>query len=429
MNVSEEDVKTGRRKITGKAAAIFLAVMLILTFFSNTINNFTLPRVTYETPASGALIKEVTGIGNAEANTVRDLYVRSSMKVTGVMVKAGDKVKKGQTLLTLDTTDIGNQLKDEQDKHAQKKLSLEKLIEAGSPGNLLVLDKAVQTARQNADKAQKDYDGKKSLYEAGAVSANDLADAKTHLDNAKMDYEIAKNNRDEGIKDNNRDIESTKLDISMEERKMAELSKEMDMDAVRAPCDGIVSGLYYSEGMTATTSQPLYKIADTTGGFQFVATVDTSTADYLESGDGAEITINSSSDKRIQGKVNRIRDNQQQIGVKKDAVIDIPPDGLAGGESGTAYIKKNIGSYKTLVSNSAVGQDSSGYFVYVLKERKGPLGNEFYVQKVTVSTGDSDNIRTAVLSGISAMDKVVTDSDKALSGNARVLLAEKEQGK
>ncbi len=426
MNVSEDQVNTGRRRTTGKAAVIFLAVMLILTFFSNTINNFTLPKVTYETPASGALIKEVTGTGNVEANTVRDLYVRSSMKVTGVLVKAGDTVKKGQTLLTLDTSDIGNQLKDEQDKVAQKKLSLEKLIEAGSPGNLLDLDKAVQTARQNVDKAQKDYDGKKSLYEIGAVTANDVTDAKSSLENAKMDYDIAKNNRDKGIKDNGREIESTKLDISMEERKIAELSKEMDMDTVTAPCDGIVTGLYYSEGMTATTSQPLYKIADTTGGFQFVATVDASAADYLASGDGAKIIINSLNDKMIQGKVKQIRDNQQQIGVKKDVVIDIPPDGLVGGESGTADIKKNIGSYKTLVSNSAVGQDSSGYFVYVLKERKGPLGNEFYVQKVTVAIGDSDNMKTAVLSGISAMDRVVTDSDKTLSANARVMLAKKE---
>lgn len=440
MNVSDEDINTGRRKITGKAAVIFLTVMLILTFFSNTINNFTLPKVTYETPASGALIKEVTGTGNVEANTVRDLYIRSSMKVTGVMVKAGDKVKKGQTLLTLDTTDIENQLKDEQDKYAQKKLSLEKLIEAGeelkeagSPGNLLDLDKAVQTARQNAEKAQKNYDSTKSLYEIGAVTANDVADAKYGLENAKTDYEIAINNRDKVIKDNgrelennSRDIEIIKLDISMEERKIAELSKEMNMDKVTAPCDGIITGLYYSEGMTATASQPLYKISDTTGEFQFVATVDASAAGYLEVGDGAEITINSSNDKMIQGKVKQIRDNQQQIGVKKDVVMDIPADGLVGGESGTAYIKKSIGSFKTLVSNSAVGQDSSGYFVYVLKERKGPLGNEFYVQKVTVATYDSDNMKTAVLSGITAMDKVVSDSDKTLSGNVRVMLAKKE---
>jgi len=423
MNPLGEDANIGKRKIMGRTTVMFLAGMLLLTFFSKTINNFTLPKVTYETPASGALIKEVTGTGNVEAKKVHDLYVRTGMKVTGVMVKGGDSVKQGQTLLTLDTTDIENQLKDEQDKYAQKELLLEKLMEASSPGNLLSLDKAVQTAWQNLDKAQKNYDSSKILYEAGGVSANELADAKANLDNARMDYEIAKNNRDKTISDQKRDIESTKLDIEMAERKIAELTKEMDMGTVTAPCDGVVNELYYSEGMTANISQSLYKISDTRGGFQFTATVNISAAEYLEPGDAVEISVNSLNDRVIQGKVNQIKDNQQQIGVKKDVVIDIPPDGLSGGEIGTAYIKKSIGSYNVLVSNSAVGQDNDGYFVYVLKERKGPLGKEFYVEKVSVSIGDSDNTKTAVMSGISAMDKVVSNSDKPLSDGSPVMLA------
>lgn len=414
---------TIRKKITGKATVIFLSVMIVLTFFSKTINNFTLPKVTYETPANGALIKEATGTGKVQARTIHDLYVRTSMKVTGLMVEVGDLVTQEQPLLTLDTADVENQLKDEQDKYAQKKLHLEKLIEASSPDNLLTLDKAVQTAQQNVEKAQRHYDSSKSLYEVGAISANDFADAKPNLDNAKMDYEIAKNNKDKIINDYRKDIESTKLEIDMIERKIAELTKEMNMSTVTAPCDGIVTELYYSEGMTATASQPVYKIADTKGGFQFVATVNISAAEYLGSGDTAEISINSLNNRSIQGKVNQIKDNQQQIGVKKDVVIDIPSEGVIGGEIGTAAIKKNIGSYNVLVSNSAVGQDNDGHFVYVLKEREGPLGNEFYVQKVSISIGDSDNIKTAVLSGITAMDKVVSNSDKPLSDDSPVMLA------
>ncbi|SNS93445.1 Biotin-lipoyl like [Anaerovirgula multivorans] len=438
MKALEEDANIRRRKITGKATIIFLTVMLLLTFFSKTINNFTLPKVTYETPSSGTLIKEVSDTGNVQAKIIHDQYVRSNMKVTGVTVEVGDSVKRGQTLLTLDTTDIENQLKDEQDKYAQKKLHLERLIQAGekleeanSPGNLLSLDKAVQTARQNLEKAQRDYDNNKILYEAGAIPANAFADGEMSLDSARMDYEIAKNNRDKAIRDNNRDIENnnrdietTKLDIAMAERKIAELAKEVNMSTVTAPCDGIVTELYYSEGMTANTSQPLYKIADINGGFQFVATVNVSAAEYLEVGDTAEISIHSFNNRRIEGKVGQIKDNQQHIGVKKDVIIDISSEELIGGEIGTASIRKNMGSYNILVSNSAVGLDSDGHFVYILKEREGPLGNEFYVEKVSVSTGDSDNIKTAILSGINARDQVVSNSDKPLSDGSRVMLAD-----
>ncbi|MFZ5965616.1 MAG: efflux RND transporter periplasmic adaptor subunit [Bacillota bacterium] len=424
MNAFDVDENIGRRKITGRAIVTFLAIMLLLTFFSKTINNFTLPKVTYETPGSGALIKEAAGTGNVEAKIIHDLYVRTNMKVTGVMVDVGDTVKKGQVLLTLDTTDIENQLKDEQAKYAQKKLDIEKLIEASSPDNLLSLEKAVQIARQSVDKAQRNYDSSVALYEAGAISSNEMADAKPNLDNAKMDYEIAKNNRDKIVNDYKRDIESTKLDIDMAARKIAELTEEMDMGEVTSPCDGVVTELYYTEGMTANTSQPLYRIADTSGGFQFVAIVNISAAEYLGPGDAAEISINALNGRTIQGKVNQVKDNQQQIGVKKDVIIDIPPDGLIGGEIGTADIKKNIGSYNALVSNSAVGQDNDGYFVYVLKEKDGPLGNEFYVEKVSISIGDSDNTKTAVLSGITAADKVVSNSDKPLSDGSPVMLAD-----
>lgn len=424
MNAADEDADIRRKRTTGRAAVIFILVMLALTFFSRTINNFTLPKITFETPASGALIKEVTGTGDIEANTTQELYV-SGMKVTGVMVDAGDSVKKGQTLLTLDTSDIESQLEDEQDIYAQKKLQLEELTEAGLPESMLSLDKAVQIARQNVEKARKNYDSSKALYEAGAVTAIDLADAEVNFDNARLDYEMAKNSKDKAISSNKRDIESAKLDISIAERKIAELAKEMNMNTVNAPCDGVVTELYYSAGMTANASQPLYRIADSGGGFQFVAAVNAAAAAYLEPGDGADITISSLNDKIIQGKVKQIRDNQQQIGIKKDVIIYVPADGLVGGESGTADFKKSIGSYKTLVSNSAVGRDVIGYFVYVLKERKGPLGNEFYAQKVTVSIGDSDNTKTVVLSGITTMDKVITDSDKPLADGSPVMIANK----
>ncbi len=422
MNELQGDMNIKRRKSIGKAALIFLAVMLLLTFFSNTINNFSLPKVTYETPLSGALIREVSGSGSVEAKTVHDFYLSVGRKVTKVSVQAGDEVKRGQSLMSLETSDIRSQLKDEQDMVEQKKLNLQKLTEATSPANLLKPDREVQAAQQALDKAQREYDNDQSLYEAGAIAANELYDAKTELENAKLDFGIARNNRQKTIADNKKDIENAKLDLQMEERKIAGLIEEIKLADVAAPCDGVVTELNFSEGMTANSSQPLYKIAETTGGFQFTAIVDASAAKCLEAGDAADISLRSAGNRAIQGTVKQVKDNELQPGVKKDIIIDIPSDGISGGENGTADIKKNEGSYDTLVSNSAIGQDNNGHFVYVVRERSGPLGEEYYVQKVTVTTGESDQLKTAVLSGLNAMDHVVNNNDKVLSDGARVLL-------
>ena len=91
---------------------------------------------------------------------------------------------------------------------------------------------------------------------------------KTGLQNASLDFDIAKSDKDKTIKANRNDMESTRLDISIQERKIAELLEEMDMGTVTAPCDGIIIELNYSEGMTATSSQPLYKNCGYHGGIQ-----------------------------------------------------------------------------------------------------------------------------------------------------------------
>lgn len=58
-----------RKKLIGKLSLLFLMTMIGLTFFSNTINNFALPRVQTVRPASGALIKEIFGEGTVEVKS------------------------------------------------------------------------------------------------------------------------------------------------------------------------------------------------------------------------------------------------------------------------------------------------------------------------------------------------------------------------
>ena len=50
------------------AAIIFLAVLLVLTFFSNTIMNRTLPEVATQSVTSGSITARVRGTGTVAAN-------------------------------------------------------------------------------------------------------------------------------------------------------------------------------------------------------------------------------------------------------------------------------------------------------------------------------------------------------------------------
>ncbi len=98
----ENEKKRGRRDWVKNAVILFLALMLVLMFFSNTIMNRSLPEVAAQYPQSGAVTTRIRGSGTVEAAKTYNVSVQSIRTVASVDVKAGDHVEAGDTLMTLD---------------------------------------------------------------------------------------------------------------------------------------------------------------------------------------------------------------------------------------------------------------------------------------------------------------------------------------
>lgn len=95
--------KAGKRRDWVKNAAIvFLTIMLILTFFSNTIMNYSLPEVAIQYIQSGTITSKVRGTGTVQSSSLYNVKVTESRKVTSVAVKVGDTVAEGDVICYLD---------------------------------------------------------------------------------------------------------------------------------------------------------------------------------------------------------------------------------------------------------------------------------------------------------------------------------------
>lgn len=95
--------KSGKRRDWVKNAAIvFLTIMLILTFFSNTIMNYSLPEVAIQYIQSGTITSKVRGTGTVQSSSLYNVKVAESRKVTSVEVKTGDTVQVGDVICYLD---------------------------------------------------------------------------------------------------------------------------------------------------------------------------------------------------------------------------------------------------------------------------------------------------------------------------------------
>lgn len=84
------------------AAIIFLSVMLVLTFFSNTFMNYSLPEVAAQYVQSGTITAKIRGTGTVESGDPYNVKIAETRTISSVLVKTGDKVEKGAPLLLLE---------------------------------------------------------------------------------------------------------------------------------------------------------------------------------------------------------------------------------------------------------------------------------------------------------------------------------------
>jgi len=150
--MKEEAVK--KRGWVKNAAIIFLAVMLVLTFFSNTILNLSLPEVAAQHAASGTITAQIRGMGTVEANDSFEVILTQTRTVSEVNVRLGAEVEAGDLLFTLADTE-SEELESAQDALDTLLLTYERrVIEASLNGNYARENRNIQMAREELTRAQ-----------------------------------------------------------------------------------------------------------------------------------------------------------------------------------------------------------------------------------------------------------------------------------
>ena len=122
------ETKKNKREWIKTAAIVFLSIMLVLTFFSNTIMNYSLPEVATRYVQPGTITAKIRGTGTIESGDPYAVQTSESRKVESVVVRVGDKVQKGDVLMYLESgdskplQDAKTELKAAQDAYDQRLL-------------------------------------------------------------------------------------------------------------------------------------------------------------------------------------------------------------------------------------------------------------------------------------------------------------------
>jgi hypothetical protein len=174
-----EKKQPGNRKDTIKNVAIvFLSIMLVLTFFSNTIMNFSLPQVATQMIESGSVSPQIRGTGTVTAEDPYSICIKETRKISGVAVKEGAHVDIGDVIYYLEDRE-SSELADARKALQEYELSYEQALFSGDiPDNVIT---NVRNGRKTT------YD----TYQAELKAADDKYDAAKIADEAaqaEIDY-------------------------------------------------------------------------------------------------------------------------------------------------------------------------------------------------------------------------------------------------
>ena len=230
------DTNVKRREWVKTAAIIFLAVLLVLTFFSNTIMNASLPEVATQQVTQGTINAKIRASGTITANETYNVKLAQSRKIESVKCKVGQAVNAGDVLFVLEAQE-SDELKAAKTDLEAKELDYQKsLINASN------------------DSAQEDHDVQKlrDAYNEALTIYNQYSS----MDPSSI--AVAKIKAEEALKEYNKDLETAQkaLDTiknSTEyknlESQIADLEKTLEplktaADSAKATLEATLESLY-----------------------------------------------------------------------------------------------------------------------------------------------------------------------------------------
>ena len=254
---------TKRREWVKNAMIVFLTVMLLLTFFSNTIMNYSLPEVAAQYIQSGTITAKIRGTGTVESGDPYNIQAKETRTVESVLVRAGDTVQKGDVLFVL------------ADKESEELKAAEKALEA----SLLEFELQILNGNLSNSVINNVQNGRVSSvssYQSQIVAAEAEIE-KWEKEIEDIELAISQLNALQG------QLAVSSPDTSEEEKKLAEAQATYDADPYKqakdkiaeldskiAECDKVIEKykpennpvVGYEEDVSGGDRKPIYEVSE-----------------------------------------------------------------------------------------------------------------------------------------------------------------------
>ena len=267
--------------------ALLLATSWLVSGWAAGSSSFDADSVRIATVARGDLVRDITAEGRVIAANSPTLYAVAGGTVD-LAVVAGDAVKQGDVLATIDSPELRSRL-------AQEEATLAGLqAEAGRAAERATC--ASSAARQALDQAEidrqaaaRDLERNRRAFAGGAIAQVDVARAEDALKGAELGVEHAR--RAYALQGEGAGLETRNRQLLADRQRavVAELQRQVDALTIRSPFDGQVGQVLVDQRANVAANAPVLGVVDL-GEFEVETRVPESFARDLAIGMPAQLT-------------------------------------------------------------------------------------------------------------------------------------------
>ena len=223
--------------------------------------------------------------------------------VKHLLVKEGDRVRRGQLLLELDDADIRSQAARAQAQVKTAQAEQSAITKGGTQEEVLTVNSQLIKARSARDLAQRNLEALRRLQQDGAASPGEVRQAEDALQRAQADVSLLEQKQ----KDRYSKPEAARIEAQGAEAQAAYDAAEdaLHKSSVRAPFDGIVYSLPVKPGAFVQAGELLLQEADLSR-VLVRAFVDEPDVGRLQAGQKVEITWDAIPGRMWTGTVNTV---------------------------------------------------------------------------------------------------------------------------
>ncbi|MEQ9468272.1 MAG: efflux RND transporter periplasmic adaptor subunit [Ekhidna sp.] len=300
--------------------------------------------------------------GKMEAGSSANISTRMMGNVSSVSVQPGDKVSKGDLLLTISSTDLSA-------KRAQ-------------------VDASIAQAQSGFENAKKDLERFKVLFEKGSASEKELENMTTRFEMAEAGLEAAKQMK-------------------------AEVDAQFAYTNLRAPFSGVVANTFVKVGDITNPGMPLVTVEGISK-YEATVLVPESQISEVKVGAAAQVIIKSNN-KVLEGTVKEVSPSAKNTGGQFLVKVDL---GNAEGVLPGMFVNVDITTEGTAKSAPVVPASAL--------VRNGQLTGLYTISDEStavlrwVRLGKEEDERVEVLSGLAEGEKYIVSAEGKLFNGAKV---------